>query len=123
MAAMSNALATNISINPGLPGITNVSTTGPAGWIAGFYNFALIIAGVLAFGAIVYGGVKAATSAGNPSGISEGRAWIYSALLGLLLLGCAWLILHTINPNLTKLQVPTLSAVNTNSQSTTGTGH
>jgi hypothetical protein len=118
MAAMSNALATNIVINPGLPGVTNVSTTGPAGWIAGFYNFALIIAGILAFGAIVYGGVRAAASAGNPSGISEGRAWIYSALLGLLLLGCAWLILHTINPNLTKLQVPTLSTVNTqNTQS------
>jgi hypothetical protein len=116
--AMSNALATNITINPGLPGITNVSTVGPAGWVAGFYNFALIIAGVLAFGAIVYGGVRAAASAGNPSGVSEGRAWIYSALLGLLLLGCAWLILHTINPNLTKLQVPTLSAVNTNSQTT-----
>lgn len=117
---IANLLATNITISPAIPGITNVSTTGPAGWIAAFYKFALLIAGILAFGAIVYGGVKAATSAGNPSGISQGRAWIYSALLGLLLLGCAWLILKTINPNLTRLQTPTLSTVNTQS---TNTGH
>ncbi len=98
-----------ISINPNIPGVNNVSTTGPCGWIVNFYDFALLIAGILAFGAIVYGGVKAAASAGNPSKISEGRAYIYSALLGLLLLGCAYLILYTINPNLTKCQLPTLS--------------
>lgn len=118
MIAMTNALATNISINPGLPGINNVSTTGPAGWVAGFYNFALLIAGILAFGAIVYGGFKVATSAGDAHRASEGRAWIWSSLLGLLLLGCAWLILNTINPNLTKLQVPTLSTVSTQSNNT-----
>jgi hypothetical protein len=110
------ALAQNqatISINPNIPGVNNVSTTGPCGWIVNFYDFALLFAGILAFGAIVYGGVKAATSAGNPSKISEGRAWIYSSLLGLLLLGCAYLILYTINPNLTKCQLPVLSAVYT----------
>lgn len=122
MIAMTNALATNLVINPALPGMSNASTTGPAGWIVGFYNFALLFAGILAFGAIVYGGVKAAASAGNPSKISEGRAYIYSSLIGLLLLACAWLILNTINPNLTKLQVPTLSAVNTQSSNTTNSG-
>jgi hypothetical protein len=102
-----------ISINPNIPGVNNISTTGPCGWIVNFYDFALLIAGILAFGAIVYGGVKAATSVGNPHGISEGRAWIYSALLGLLLLGSAYLILYTINPNLTKCQLPTLSTAYT----------
>jgi hypothetical protein len=102
-----------ISINPNIPGTQpGISTSGPCGWIVNFYDFALLIAGILAFGAIVYGGVKAATSAGNPSKISEGRAWIWSALLGLLLLGCAYLILYTINPNLTKCQLPVLSSIN-----------
>lgn len=100
-----------ISINPNIPGVQNVSTAGPCGWIVNFYSFALIIAGILAFGAIVYGGVKYATSAGNPSSQSEGRAWIWSALLGVLLLACAYLILYTVNPNLTKCSFPQLSLV------------
>jgi hypothetical protein len=108
------ALADTISIATGIPGLSNVSTAGPAGWIAGFYKFALIFAGILAFGAIVFGGFKYATSAGNASAQSEGRAWIWSALIGLLLLAAAYLILYTVNPNLTKLQNPTLSSVNTN---------
>jgi hypothetical protein len=111
-----NLLAATISINPGIPGMTNVSTTGPAGWVDSFYTFALIISGILAFGAIVYGGVKYAISAGNPSQQSEGRSWIWSALIGLLLLGSAWLILHTINPNLVKLQIAPLSPINSPTQ-------
>jgi hypothetical protein len=111
------AHATTISISPNIPGLTNVSTAGPAGWVAGFYKFALIFAGILAFGSIVYGGFKYATSEGNASKQAEGRSWIWSALIGLLLLAGAWLILYTINPNLVKLQNPTLSTVNT------GTGH
>jgi hypothetical protein len=107
-----NLLADTISINPNIPGMQNVSTAGPAGWVANFYTFALIISGILAFGAIVYGGVKYATSAGNASSQSEGRSWIWSALLGLLLLACAYLILRTINPNLVSLQNPGLNNPN-----------
>jgi hypothetical protein len=106
------AHATTISISPNLPGLTNVSTAGPAGWVAGFYKFALIFAGILAFGSIVYGGFKYATSEGNASKQAEGRSWIWAALIGLLLLAGAWLILYTINPNLVKLQNPGLSTVN-----------
>ena len=107
---ISEARAAAITINPNLPGVTNASASGPAGWVASFYNFALIISGILAFGAVVYGGFKYATSAGNPAGQSEGRSWIWSALLGLLLLGGAYLILQTINPNLVKLQNPNLNS-------------
>jgi hypothetical protein len=117
LTAHAQAQAT-ISISPNIPGIYNVSTQGPCGWIVNFYTFALIIAGILAFGAIVYGGVKYATSAGNASKQSEGRSWIWSALIGLLLLGGAYLILYTINPNLTKCSLPVLSSVAINN----GTG-
>jgi len=115
-----NQLATTLSINPNLPGITNISTAGPAGWIASFYTFALILSGILAFGAVVYGGFLYATSAGNAHRQEQGTSFIWSALLGLLLLGGAYLILKTINPALIKLQNPTLSAVNV--QATTGSG-
>ena len=103
------AHAATVSISPNIPGLTNVSNAGPAGWIAGFYKFALLFAGIIAFGSIVYGGFKYATSAGNASKQEEGRSWIWSALIGLLLLAAAYLILKTVNPNLVKLQNPTLS--------------
>jgi len=109
--AFANSPAT-ITINPNIPGVYNVSTVGPCGWIVNFYTFALIIAGILAFGAIVYGGFKYATSAGNASKQSEGRSWIWAALIGVLLLGGAYLILYTINPNLVKCSLPMLSGVN-----------
>lgn len=112
---MINALAATINVSPNIPAMSNTTTVGPAGWIAGFYNFALLIAGVLAFGAIVYGGFLYATSAGNASRQSDGRSWIWSSLLGILLLGGAWLILHTINPNLVNLQIATLAPLSAGS--------
>jgi len=100
-----------VSINlPGTPANgTGGSTIGP--FIQNFYLFALLISGILAFGAIVWGGIKYAAGRGNPSSESEGKSWIYNALLGILLLAGAWIILNTINPNLVSLQLPTLSGV------------
>jgi hypothetical protein len=66
---------------------------------------------VLAFGAVVYGGIKYIFAAGNPSGQSEGRDWITGAIWGLLLLAGAYLLLNVINPNLTNLSLPTLTSV------------
>ncbi len=111
-----------ISISTAIPGMSNVSSSTPPGaYIGAFYNFALMISGILALGAIVYGGVLYAMSAGNSSKQSEGRAWITSALTGLLLLGGAYLILYTINPNLVSLSLPQLQPVNISVSSTAGT--
>jgi Type IV secretion system pilin len=100
-------------ISLSIPGTNQTSqSTSPVGFIDNFYQFALAIGGLLAFGAIVYGGIKYLTSAGNPSSQSEGKEWIYSALLGLLLLAGAYLILDTINPALVTLSLPVLGGVN-----------
>ncbi len=103
-----------IVISPAIPGMTTAvtSNTSSGAFVSGFYNFALMIGGVLAFGAIVYGGILYAASAGNPSKQSEGKEWVKSALLGLLLLAGSYLILYTINPNLVNLNLPTLEAIN-----------
>jgi len=93
------------------------ATTTPATFVNSFYQFALLIGGLLAFGAIVYGGVKYVTSAGNPSSQSEGKEWIYSALLGLALLASAYLILNTINPALVHLSLPGLQQTQINNPS------
>ncbi|MGB7957564.1 MAG: pilin [Minisyncoccia bacterium] len=100
-------------INAGLPGVGPVTpTTSPGTFVESFYVFALMIGGVLAFGAVVYGGVLYAISAGNPGKQSEGKEWIKSAIYGLLLLAGAYLVLYTINPNLVNLNLPTLGAIN-----------
>ncbi|GEM_PF-1873257 len=94
---------------------TNIPGPAPAndvcGFVSNFYTFSLMIAGILAFGAIVYGGVKYTFAAGNPSGQSEGKEWVKSALLGLLLLVGAYVILNTINPGLVKSGSSCLSAL------------
>lgn len=109
-----SAHAAALSISGSLPGMAPVSAgANPGVWIQGFYGLALMLGGVLAFGAVVYGGVLYAASAGNASKQSEGKEWIWSALTGLLLLAGAWLVLHIINPDLTNVAFPTLSSLST----------
>ena len=102
-----------VTINPNLPGVNTNDTPGNqvCGYVFNFYTFALAISGILAFGAIVYGGVKYTLAAGNPSGQNEGKEWIKGALLGLLLLAGAYLILNVINPDLVKCNLPALDQV------------
>ena len=97
-----------VTVNTDIPGMTSNATggTGICDTVFAFYNFALALGGVLALGAITYGGVKYTMAAGNPSGQSEGKAWVRDALLGLLLLAGAYMILNIINPDLTKCGLP-----------------
>lgn len=121
----SPALAqTNISIATSVPGNYGgaAAAASPGAFIANFYIFALIIGGVLAFGVIVYGGVRYMISAGNPSGQSDAKEWIEAALLGLLLLVGAYFVLDVINPQLLNLNLPTLAGVNIAAVTTGGGG-
>ena len=83
----------------------NASTTslGLAPQIANFYQWALGIGGLVALGIIVFGGILYTVSAGNASKQDDAKQWITGALIGLLLLFGSYLILNTINPELTKL--------------------
>jgi hypothetical protein len=120
---------TQITIATSVPGNYGAAAAAasPGAFIANFYIFSLIIGGILAFGVIVYGGVKYMASAGNPSGQGDAKEWIESALIGLLLLVGVYFILDVINPQLLNLNLPTLTTVNitvpsSGSGSTTQTG-
>jgi hypothetical protein len=103
-----------VTLDYSLPGAQVTSNANnPCTTVINFYYFALFISGILAFGAIVWGGIKYAISAGNPSGQSEGVDWIKGALYGILLLASAYLILNIINPNLTQCSLPGLSPLPT----------
>ena len=98
-----------VDVNPAIPGSADAQD--PAGIVANFYTFALTIGGVLAFGAIVWGGIKYIAAGGNSHTQSEGKEWIKSALWGLLLLVGASIVLNTINPRITSLSLPGLEGV------------
>ena len=114
---LSTAHAVTISMN--IPGTSPNASTTPGAFVANFYQFALMIGGALAFGVVVYGGVRYMASAGNPSGQSDAKEWIGAALLGLLLLVGAYFVLNVVNPQLTTLGLPTLQTVNIQTQTTT----
>ena len=92
-----------------LPGTQAASFSNPCTTVINFYYFALFISGILAFGAIVWGGIKYSISAGNPSGQSEGLDWIKGAILGIILLAGSYFLLNIINPTLVSCQMPTLA--------------
>jgi hypothetical protein len=99
---------TNLPIPGGAKPISGPQGQGPASVVANFYSFAFLIAGFLAFVMIVYGGVRYTFSGGSSSSKEEAKDAIKQALLGLGLLLVAYLILSTINPDLTQLRMPTL---------------
>ena len=103
------------AVDYSLPTITTAqpNTAGPAGWVSNLYQFSLMAAGILAFGVIVYAGFLYTLKSGNPSAQGDAKDQITQALLGLLLLLGAFLILNTINPGLTKLEVKGLTPIQT----------
>jgi uncharacterized membrane protein YgcG len=117
-------IAHAVTISASIPGTydtSNAAATSPGAFIADFYQYALVIGGILAFGVIVYGGIRYMTSAGNPSGQGDAKEWIQAAIMGILLLAGAYFILKVINPNLVNLNLPSLQSVGqTNTSGGTG---
>ncbi len=114
--------AVDISVSPTLPN-SQYPTSSIGGWVNTFYQFSLLVAGVLAFGAVVFGGVKYLASAGNPSAQSEGKEWIKGALIGLALLAAAYIILDIVNPAIVNLNVLPLQPVNITAPATQTTSN
>lgn len=84
----------------------------PAGYIARIYIFGLMIAGLAAFGGIIYGSLKYVLSAGNIGSQQDAKDQITNAVLGLVLLLGAYIVLYTINPDLVNLRNPQLEVIN-----------
>jgi hypothetical protein len=70
------------------------------------YEWGIFLGGLAVLISLVFGGFLYLTSAGNPSRLSEAKDRIFSALIGLVLLFSIFLILNTINPELTFLIEP-----------------
>ncbi len=89
-----------------VPAFLNPSTTSSVpGFIKGFYDFSILIAGILAVGAIIVGGIMYSVS-GAVDKKGEGKGIIMGAIWGLVLLLGAYVILKTVNPRLVELENP-----------------
>lgn len=100
---------------PTVPGVEVVPKTVEGtilpDYVRYIFNFAIWIVGALAFGALVYGGIKYLTSAGSPIKMREAKDRIFAAFLGLIILFSSYLILTTINPQLVIFEVSGLKKV------------
>lgn len=74
--------------------------------IAWGYSLIVTISGLAAFARLVSGGFGWLSSAGNSSKTEEAKKTIESALIGLVLVLSSFLIIKTINPELTVLVLP-----------------
>lgn len=83
---------------------------GIAPLVSQFYKIALGLAGASALGVLIYGSILW-TLSGAVSSKQDAKEWISGALWGLALLLGAYLILNTINPQLTILKEPSITAV------------
>lgn len=82
-------------------GSTDVESTTATQYISGIFNLTIAIAGVLAVIKIIVGGIQY-MSTDAFGGKNEAKNTIQNAVWGLALALSAWLILHTINPDLVK---------------------
>jgi hypothetical protein len=76
-----------------------------------FFNLSFIVIVLVCIGVLIYGGVLYLVSGGKPVILVSAKKWIGSALLGLLILFSSYLILVTINPQLTIFQLPRLEKI------------
>lgn len=87
---------------------TEINAKTPADFAQKIYIYILGIAGTLAVVMIIYGGINYLLNPGNTSKQSDALDIIKSAIWGIVLLAGAYIILNTINPELTQLKNPGL---------------
>lgn len=105
-----------------LPGFENESTDF-ANYIKNLYLLAIWIVGICALFMLTLGGFLYLSSAGNTSLIGSAKKTITGALVGLVIALTTWLILNTINPDLTTVSLSSLSLSSSSTgSSSTGSG-
>jgi len=68
------------------------------------YEWGIVIGIIIFFGILIYAGFEYLTSAGKPERLSSARKRIFSGFAGVLLLLGSFLLLNTINPELTEIK-------------------
>lgn len=80
-------------------------------YIIVIYKYGIAVIGVLAVLAVAIGGVIWIMSAGNSGVIAQGKEWIISGILGLVLALGSFMLLATINKDLVSCKITTLPSI------------
>jgi len=101
---------------PGVPiaGVTEIVINGSTigNYINTFYLWAIRAVTLLAVFMVMLAGIRWITAAGNASTITMAKTQMTDAIIGLVLILCANLILHSINPQLTIFKSLNITKVN-----------
>lgn len=98
---------------PSIPNGTAPSgTTDLPKYVEYLFQFAIAGSGLVALVVITLAGIQYLSSTGMPNKISDAKDRIMSALFGLAILFCSWLILNTINPAFLKFSGPEIDYAN-----------
>ena len=85
-----------MSNNEALPKVYAVADLGD--YIAGVYQYFVSFVGILAVTMIMYAGVRWILAAGNQSRIAGAKSIISSAIIGVVIAFCSYLLLFLLNP-------------------------
>lgn len=91
---------------PELGGIKPADAFGPAQWISYIFTFSMAAVGLAVIYAFTRGGIEWMTAGDNQSRVSDARARMKGAVLGLIILLGSYVLLNTINPDLVNLREP-----------------
>ncbi len=75
-----------------------------AEYIGAFFKYSILAITILAVVVLMMGGAMWLTAAGNSQRVSEAKTWVINSLGGLILSLGSFLLLNTINPDLTTLK-------------------
>ncbi|MCH8741349.1 M23 family metallopeptidase [Patescibacteria group bacterium] len=101
LAANFEAFAQDLEVEyPTIPGAPLSAEPTLPEYIKFLYNFSIIIAGLVAFFSLVYGGLRYMFSVGSPAAMADARDQITAGILGLIILLGSYLFLVIVNPQL-----------------------
>ncbi|MCD6410712.1 hypothetical protein J7K92_02090 [bacterium] len=80
-------------------------------YIKYIFEVAIFLSGIVAFVAFLRGGFSYLTSTGNPSKMQDARDQILAGFLGLIIILGSFILLNTINPQLTEIKPPGITGV------------
>jgi type IV secretory pathway VirB2 component (pilin) len=100
---------------------TGGTSASPSQYLENIFYFMIGTAGVLAVLMIAIGGIEYMFAGANPGKMKDAQEKIWAAIFGVVLAVGAWLILNTINPDLTDFNL-TLSTVTVDGNGGVGGG-
>jgi hypothetical protein len=116
VSAEERTLETNYPGIGGQEGLDN-STTLPE-YVKYIFQVSLLVVALASFAVLIYGGFVFLTSSGSPAAHNEGKNWLFSGIIGLVIALCSYLILGAINPDILKIRFNDLTGESTTTPST-----